>query len=467
MIGFVCIALLSVASNSCQEGTRILFDEYHANWKPSLQFSKFILTLEREGYISHFSDEKIDSYTLSSYNVLVLLTPSKDFEPYEKEAIKDFVRKGGTLIIFGEAGWVTKPEGILTPINNISTMFGIEFNADTVIDSERDNQIPDTETTMRDAERFVIIRTFDRHPVTYNIFNFGYIEGCSLTVNPPAVGLAFGNPTTEAGSRKGEDVVLMAAAEYGMGKVFAVGDKDFLVGGSKRFGDHDGFLVYGDNERLGLSIFAWAAIAPSDGADGDADGVPDDSDQCYNPGCSIIDSRGCPKDTDGDGINDCTDQCPREAGISAHNGCATSTATDKPPDADNDGVPDSQDQCDNPDCTIVDSQGCPQDSDNDGLNDCEDQCPTAYGQDDGCPKPDSDTDGVPDDQDQCYNPECRIVDSSGCPKDSDGDGVNDCIDSCPNQSGPINNNGCPQGTQICAGTLFISILVALGAIVKK
>lgn len=424
LIGLVCIALCSAAHNACQEGTRILFDEYHANWKPSLQFSKFILTLEREGYISHFSNEKIDSYTLASYNVLVLLTPSKDFESYEKEAIKNFVRNGGTLIIFGEAGWVAKPEGIVAPTNSISTMFGIEFNNDTVIDPERENQIPDTETTMRDEERFVIIRTFDRHPVTYNIFNFGYIEGCSLTVTSPAVGLAFGNATTEAGSRKGREVIVLAAAEYGTGKVVAVGDKDFLVGGSKRFGDHDGFLIYGDNERLGRSIFAWAATEPTERKDRDGDGVPDDSDQCYNPGCSIIDARGCPKDTDADGISDCTDQCPQEAGSSANNGCPTSTATDRPPDTD-----------------------APPDTDTD------------------TPK-DSDTDGVPDDQDQCYNPECSIVDSLGCPQDTDSDGVNDCVDNCLDQSGPINNNGCPQGLPICAGTLLISILVVLGVIYK-
>jgi hypothetical protein len=315
---------------------------------------------------------------------------------------------------------------------------------------------------MRDEERFVIIRTFDRHPVTYNIFNFGYIEGCSLTVTSPAVGLAFGNATTEAGSRKGREVIVLAAAEYGTGKVVAVGDKDFLVGGSKRFGDHDGFLIYGDNERLGRSIFAWAATEPTERKDRDGDGVPDDSDQCYNPGCSIIDARGCPKDTDADGINDCTDQCPQEAGSSANNGCPTSAATDRPTDTDADGVPDSQDQCNNPDCTIVDSSGCPKDTDADGFNDCTDQCPNQYGEHDGCPELDSDADGVPDDKDQCYNPECSIVDSLGCPQDTDSDGVNDCKDNCLDQSGPINNNGCPQGLPICAGTLLISILVVLG-----
>lgn len=464
LMSFVFLSLLTVGVQSGPQGTRILFEEYHAEWKPSLQFSRFIMALDREGYISEYSDEKIDSYLLSRYSILVLLAPSRDFDDYEKQAIRDFVEEGGSLLIFGEVGGTMISQGIVDPINSISTMFGIEFNSDTVYDPESENQIPDTETASRYEERFVIIRTFNRHhPVTYNIYDFGYIEGCSLDVSSPAVGLAFGNSTTKAGSREGEDVIVMAAAEYGAGRVLAVGDKDFLVGGSRRFGAHDGFLVYGDNERLGMSIFEWAAAGTGE-ADRDSDGVPDASDGCYNPGCSTVDSQGCPKDTDGDGTNDCSDRCVREPGPSTNNGCPL--VAESGADTDNDGVPDSQDQCLNPDCTVVDSQGCPTDSDEDGIEDCKDQCPDQYGElDDGCPAQDSDSDGVPDGQDQCYNPECRIVDSVGCPRDSDGDGVNDCLDSCPDQSGSFDNNGCPQGPQICTGTLLISILVAFGAVI--
>lgn len=472
LIGIALLSLFNTGNYSCQQGTRILFDEYHANWTPNLHFSRFISILDREGYVTKFSDEKIDSYVLSDYGVLVLFAPSRDFDDYEIDAIKNFVQNGGSLLIFGEAGWIMKSEGILTPINSVSSIFGIEFNSDTVTDSDKENQIPETETTMRDADKFVIITEFDRHPVTYNIFDFGYIEGCSLDVSFPAVGLAFGNVTTEAGSRTGEDVIVMAAAEYGTGKVVAVGDKDFLVGGKRRFGAHDGFLEYGDNERLGLSIFEWAATIASESGDRDQDGVSDAVDRCYNPGCTKVDSQGCPKDTDGDGVNDCEDRCLREAGSSANNGCpagsdtSTDTGTDTA-DADNDGVPDSQDQCSNPDCAVVDAQGCPKDSDNDGVTDCEDQCPNEYStQNDGCPTPDADNDGVPDDRDQCYNPECLVVDALGCPKDTDRDGVNDCKDNCVNQTGPIGNNGCPQGLQICSGTVLISFLVALGAVSK-
>jgi len=58
-------------------------------------------------------------------------------------------------------------------------------------------------------------------------------------------------------------------------------------------------------------------------SDEDNDGVPDHQDDCDNPGCTIVDSDGCPKDSDGDGVNDCNDECPQEYG-EKNNGCPSS-----------------------------------------------------------------------------------------------------------------------------------------------
>jgi outer membrane protein assembly factor BamB len=72
---------------------------------------------------------------------------------------------------------------------------------------------------------------------------------------------------------------------------------------------------------------------------------------------------------------------------------------------------------------------------------------------------DSDSDGVPDDEDQCYNPDCTLVDETGCPIDSDGDTIPDCEDECPEEAGIEEKRGCPE-----AGTNGL-ILVVLGIIV--
>jgi hypothetical protein len=60
------------------------------------------------------------------------------------------------------------------------------------------------------------------------------------------------------------------------------------------------------------------------------------------------------------------------------------------------------------------------------------------------------------------------VDSRGCPWDSDSDGLTDCEDNCPNQSGPRNNNGCPeqqQSPQFCLGTVLLVVLLMIGGLI--
>lgn len=71
-------------------------------------------------------------------------------------------------------------------------------------------------------------------------------------------------------------------------------------------------------------VFARDMAAPetnSPPVDSDSDGVPDSVDSCYNPGCSLVNGRGCPADTDGDGLQDCYDDCPNERGDKANRGC--------------------------------------------------------------------------------------------------------------------------------------------------
>ena len=178
--------------------------------------------------------------------------------------------------------------------------------------------------------------------------------------------------------------------------------------------------------------------------DTDKDGIADYIDICPNtPKNVIVDEEGCPIDADKDGIADYIDICPNTPlGVTVdENGC--------PLDADKDGVDDYIDKCPNtPLGAIVDSIGCPLDSDKDNVYDYIDRCPnTPIGvavDSIGCPF-DSDKDGVADYIDQCPNtPNNIIVDEKGCPIDSDNDGIIDADDKCPHNAGPESNYGCPE-----------------------
>lgn len=83
------------------------------------------------------------------------------------------------------------------------------------------------------------------------------------------------------------------------------------------------------------------------------------------------------------------------------------------------------------------------DRDGDGVPDDEDRCPDQPGPRElqGCPDGDRDGDGVPDSQDRC--PDVKgPKELEGCP-DSDGDGIPDIDDKCPTVPGPAQNDGCP------------------------
>lgn len=155
--------------------------------------------------------------------------------------------------------------------------------------------------------------------------------------------------------------------------------------------------------------------------DRDADGVPDDVDECRDtPEGDRVDARGCTvRDADGDGVFDDADACPDTPSgdrVDAK-GCSL------PKDADGDGVTDDVDACaDTPAGEQVDEKGCP------------------------LPK-DADGDGVTDDVDACADtPTGTQVDERGCPRDTDGDGVSDADDRCPSTPSGVEVDG--EGCQV-------------------
>ncbi|MGD2251253.1 MAG: hypothetical protein PVF58_22880, partial [Candidatus Methanofastidiosia archaeon] len=248
VILFVFLLVLSTCGGLYgQEKPRVLFDEYHAVWDPEQRYVDFISELETNGYIVDFSHGKIESSLLSSYDTLVLSIPFRYFHEDEKNAIKEFVKNGGGLIIFGERGGWMEYKGISTAVNSISTIFGIEFNID---------QVEDEEKNRSGKEWHPVFTECKHHPVTRGITSIAYISGCSLNLQSSATALIYGNSSTVANGQKGKEVIILAAAEYGNGKVLVMGDTDFLVGENTEGYDTD-YLSLRDNKKLGLNMVEW------------------------------------------------------------------------------------------------------------------------------------------------------------------------------------------------------------------
>ena len=222
-----------------------------------------LLELQNRGNSVDFSKEQLDFDLLSKYDVLILFIPFKYFQEDEREAIVQFVKDGGGLIIFGEDGGYMDNKGIATDINSISIFFGIRFNRDVVEDSR---------INRKERDCHPIIRKFEQHPVTEGVCSIGYICGCSLNVQSPATALAFGNSTTYADGKKGDEVVVLAAATYGKGKIVAIGDTEFLEGlNTPGYGNEkDDYLSFMDNKELALNMFDWVTPIKSTTAEADS-----------------------------------------------------------------------------------------------------------------------------------------------------------------------------------------------------
>jgi OmpA-OmpF porin, OOP family len=283
---------------------------------------------------------------------------------------------------------------------------------------------------------------------------FRYGVGAAYKISPVLRALAEGYGTTKFSSLNGTNSLeaLLAGQVQPLKSRFA-----FSLGGGA-----------GIIEGVGVPTFRGFAgiMFINERSDIDADGIPDDDDQCVNDAEDMDgfqDSDGCPDpDNDGDGFLDAQDKCPNEAetknGFKDDDGCP-----DEVPDRDQDGIPDAEDKCpDNGGQAIVRRKGafygCP-DSDKDGIPDKIDKCPNepedtdGYLDEDGCPDPDNDGDGIPDVDDQCVDqPEVKngFQDEDGCPDevpDRDHDGIPDNVDKCPTQpenyNGFEDDDGCP------------------------
>jgi len=197
--------------------------------------------------------------------------------------------------------------------------------------------------------------------------------------------------------------------------------------------------------------------------DQDADGVPDEVDQCpelAEDKDGFEDSDGCPDfDNDDDGVPDDSDRCPTEKEDSDEfeddDGCLDA-------DNDHDSILDAQDACPKEagaPSNDPKQNGCPErDRDVDGIFDSQDKCPTkpedrdAFQDEDGCPDPDNDGDRVLDADDACpLVPGEERSDPllNGCPSpDKDGDTFDDQDDRCPDRpedfEGVEDEDGCPE-----------------------
>jgi len=225
-----------------QERKRIAFDETHGEvHRLSDDYANFHAFLELSGFeVESLTEGFLTLPKLRAYSALVLPLPRKPFSEEEIRSIISFVEGGGGLFIIGDCGgdlfWGSN-------INNLSSTFGIIFNSD-IVKAPREP---------------IIIDQFKPHFITSDVKQIVYRAGSSLNITGNAIGLAVANNeawadkltgqvgTFEHGEEKGQDVIVFAASNFGLGRVVCLGSSTLFT---------DSNLIT-DHKKIGLNILKW------------------------------------------------------------------------------------------------------------------------------------------------------------------------------------------------------------------
>lgn len=198
-------------------GRWVLWDTSHAN--PSGINEEYYTSshwlLRNEGFTVHDSDNVVlSSQLLSGYDVLVLMTPAKDYSPSELADVQEWVRQGGSLFVVVGSGFAATLRYLTVP-------YGIQI--------------------YRDYYGQVITADLVEHPITDGVNSLYISSAQRLEASPPSQEIAW---------------TLRGSLHYGMvcadenKRIVAIGDRNMIT--------NEGIGRY-DNEQLFMNIFHWLA----------------------------------------------------------------------------------------------------------------------------------------------------------------------------------------------------------------
>jgi hypothetical protein len=148
-VAFLCVFSLLGVWGFHDPGTRkqgrILIDEKHSDWEWTTQEYDTGWYGEKSGYnyyslysylqlyyqVDRNLNAEFDSDLLSSYDILIIKTPTKPFTPEEVDIMEAFVSNGGGLLLISDH---TNVFGMSTYINPIAERFGLRFRYDATYD---------------------------------------------------------------------------------------------------------------------------------------------------------------------------------------------------------------------------------------------------------------------------------------------------------------------------------------------
>ncbi|UCH89838.1 MAG: hypothetical protein JSV49_04125 [Thermoplasmata archaeon] len=203
--------------------------------------------------------EDLSVDALAQTRMLWILWPDRWFMPPEIEAVKKRLEGGMSLLVTSEWSGIENNAEIL---NSLVSDMGIKFNKDRIIDpinayTKEELQGKSEKGAVSDkVVEFIKIKDFSNHPVVKGIVELAYYSGCSVTAAPnytlaKSKFVSFSDVDGDKKWSEGEQIgsaTTAAYAEYGNGRVIALGDTSLFT---------DKYIKFGDNKKFFVNVFNW------------------------------------------------------------------------------------------------------------------------------------------------------------------------------------------------------------------
>ncbi|MHA1135242.1 MAG: hypothetical protein ACTSSE_02020 [Candidatus Thorarchaeota archaeon] len=182
--------------------------------------------------VEPYTEFMILAKNLKNVDVLVFACPnSSKIRPPEIDVLKNYVKKGGGLLLLSLSGG---DRGLMNNLSQVSEEYGISFDNTAVKDDRNNAGLP----TMP------IITDIVAHPVTEDVNDILIPSACSLRIEGKAVALAVTSEMADPAR-----VPVVAIAESGKGRVMCVGSYEVFRRG--------GGLKHSGNKTFAANAFRW------------------------------------------------------------------------------------------------------------------------------------------------------------------------------------------------------------------
>jgi len=242
---------------------RVLFDASHDN--NTLKdigndgFNKFGAILTKESFKVSSISKDFMSAIKTKPDVLVIAFPKESYKPEEVEAIHEYVKKGGGLLVAGEWGDIY---GNLYSLNEIVKEFGFEFQKDRVTDMvesyAEDVVIMGEKVGQKKIPQFIKVKYFSPHsPITKGIEKIILFAACSIKPKSKSNVLAYSSRSSFADKDidgswdEGEKVgpqPLIVQGTYGNGRIVCIGDTSIFT---------NKYIEMADHTKISVNMVKW------------------------------------------------------------------------------------------------------------------------------------------------------------------------------------------------------------------